>query len=242
LDGPGAARGTEQAAEGVVHRCIAPGAHDFAVVYGWQARISQGGFQVARRGEGVGSVVTGLGGRDERAHGLVRDRALGAFGRGEQAGYHPAARPGHPGRLAQRPPRVAGKLKRVDAGHRVEGGVAEGQRLHVGFAQVGVWEPAAGDAQQTRADVQAGDYGSALPGQNEGETGSAAHVEDAGARADAGGVEDGLEQRGVVRLGQVCPSLGVGAPQAALDFGGGTDHGDTAGLMFWLSRKTLSGS
>jgi transposase-like protein len=49
-------------------------------------------------------------------------------------------------------------------------------------------------------------------------------------------------QRGVVRLGQVCPSLGVGAPQAALDLGGGTDHGDPAGLMFWLSRKTLSGS
>jgi hypothetical protein len=95
-------------------------------------------------------------GRNERGHGLVRHRALGTFGRREQAGHHPAAGPGHAGRLAQRPARVAGELERVDAGHRVEGGGAERQRLHVGYAQVRVRQPVAGDAEQAGADVQAG--------------------------------------------------------------------------------------
>ena len=39
-----------------------------------------------------------------------------------------------------------------------------------------------------------------------------------------GGVEHRLEQRAVVRLGQVGPRPGVGAPQAALDLGRGADH------------------
>ena len=159
----------------------------------------------------------------------MRDRALGPFGRREQAGHHAPAGPGDAGRLAQRPPRVAGELERVDAGHRVEGGVAERQRLHVGFAQVGVREPVAGDAEQAGADVDAAGYRAALGGQDEGEPGAAAHVEDGRARADGGGVEDGLEQRAVVRLGQLRPGPGVGAPQAALDLGRGADHAPSTG-------------
>jgi hypothetical protein len=100
-------------------------------------------------------VIARLAGRDECAHGLVRDRALGAFGRREQAGHHAPAGPGDAGRLAQRPARVAGELERVDAGHRVEGGVAERQRLHVGFPQVRVREPVARDAEQAGADIHA---------------------------------------------------------------------------------------
>ena len=80
-------------------------------------------------------------------------------------------------------------------------------------------------------------------GQDEGQPGAAADVEQASAWPDTRRVEDGLEQRPVVRLGQLRPGPGVGAPQAALDLGGGADHaGATAGLMFWLSRKTLAGS
>ena len=182
-------------------------------------------------------------GRNERGHGLVGDRALGPFGRREQAGHDAAAGPGDAGRLVQRPARVAGELERVDTGHRVEGGVAERQRLHVGLAQVRVREPVAGDGEQARADVDAAGYRAALCGQYEGQPGAAAHVEDGRSRTDGGGVEDGLEQRPVVRLGQVRPGPGVGAPQATLDLGRGADHaGAAAGSMFWLSRKTLSGS
>jgi len=94
----------------------------------------------------------------------VRDRALGPFGRREQAGHHVAAGPGDAGRLAQRPARVAGELERVDAGHRVEGGVAERQRLHVGHAQVRAREPVAGDAEKAGADVHAAGYGAPLLG------------------------------------------------------------------------------
>jgi hypothetical protein len=50
--------------------------------------------------------------------------------------------------------------------------------------------------------------GAAVCGQHESEAGSAAHVEEAGAVGYAGGVQDGLEQRAVVRLGQVGPGLG----------------------------------
>ena len=102
-----------------------------------QASVREGSLQVARRRQGVRSVVGRLLGRDERAHGLVHDRALGALGRREQAGHHAAAGPSDAGRFAQRPPRVAGELERVDADHRVERGVAIRQGLHVAFAQVG---------------------------------------------------------------------------------------------------------
>ena len=246
-DGPGAARGAQQAADGVVHRGVAPVAHHLVATGYAQASVGLGSLQVARRGQGVGCVVVRLLGRDERAHGLVHDRALGALGRREQAGHHTAAGPSDAGRFAQRPPRVAGELERVDADHRVERGVVERQRLHVAVAQVGAGEPVAGYAQQAWADVQAVWRRAALGGQDEREAGAAAHVEHASARADAGGVEHRLEQRLVVRLGQVRPGTRVGAPQAALNLGRGADrpgaHGAlTAGLMFWLSRKTLSGS
>ena len=66
-------------------------------------------------------------------------------------------------------------------------------------------------------------YRAAFCGQDEGQTGAAADVEDGHSRADGGGVEDGFEQRAVVRFGQVGPGPGVGAPQAALDLGGGAD-------------------
>jgi hypothetical protein len=72
-------------------------------------------------------VIPGPFGWNEGGHGLVGHRALGPFRRGEQAGHQAAAGPQDPGRLAQRPVRVAGELERVDAGHRVEGGVAERQ-------------------------------------------------------------------------------------------------------------------
>src|SRR6185312_6775444 len=101
----------------------------------------------------------------------------------------------------------------------------------------------AGDVEQAGADVDAAGYCAALRGQDERQPGAAAHVEDGRARADRGGLEDGLEQRPVVRLGQVRPGPGVGAPQTALDLGRGADHaGAMAGSMFWLSRKTLAGS
>jgi hypothetical protein len=103
-------------------------------------------------------------GRNERGHGLVRNRALRPFGRREQAGHDASAGPGDTGRLAQRPARVTGELERVDTGHRVEGGVAERQRLHVRLAQVRVREPVTGDAEQAGADVHAAGYGTALPG------------------------------------------------------------------------------
>jgi len=109
-------------------------------------------------------VVTGLLGRDERAHGLVHDRALGSLGRREQTGHDAPAGPGDAGRLAQRPPRVAGELERVDADHRVERGVAERQGLHVAVAQVGIGQPLAGDTQQARADVQSAGHRAAQGG------------------------------------------------------------------------------
>ena len=92
-------------------------------------------------------------------------------------------------------------------------------------------EPVAGDAEQARADVYAAGYGTALLGQDEGKPRAAAHVEDGRSRADDGGVEDGLEQRPVVRLGQLRPGPWVGAPQAALDLGG---HCATVGLGGFL--------
>jgi hypothetical protein len=79
-------------------------------------------------------VVGGLIGRDEGVHGLVHDGALGAFGRGEQAGHHAPAGTGDACRLAQRFLRVARELERVDAGHRVEDCVGVGQRFHVALA------------------------------------------------------------------------------------------------------------
>jgi len=109
-------------------------------------------------------VVGGLIGRDEGVHGLVHDGALGAFGRGEQAGHHAPARSGDTGCLAQCFLRVARELERVDAGHRVEDCVGVGQRFQVAFAQVGVGEPVAGDLEQAGADVQAGGDGAALLG------------------------------------------------------------------------------
>ena len=180
-------------------------------------------------------------GRNERGHGLVGERALGPFRRREQAGHHAAAGAQDAGRLGQRPARVAGELEGVDAGHRVEGGVGERQRLHVAVAQVGVREPLAGDAEQAGADVDAARDRAALGGQDEGEPGAAADVEEAGAGADGGGVEDRFEQGLVVGFGQLGPGLGVGAPQAALDLGGGADATHD-GLMFWLRRKMFSGS
>ena len=108
-------------------------------------------------------------GWNERGHGLVRDRALGPFGRREQAGHHTATWPGDAGRLAQDPPRVARELEGVDAGHRVEGGVAERQRLHVGFAQVRARDPVTGDGEQAEVDVDAAGYRAAFCGQREGE-------------------------------------------------------------------------
>jgi hypothetical protein len=132
-------------------------------------------------------------GRNEGGHGLVGHRALGPFRRGEQAGHQPAAGAQDPGRLGQRPARVPGELERVDAGHRVEGGVAERQRLHVAVAEVGLGQPGivqalAGDAEQAGADVEAAGDRAAPGGQDEGEAGSAADVEQATARADSRGV------------------------------------------------------
>ena len=196
-------------------------AHDLASAGQVQAGAGQGGFQVAGGRQGVRGVVGGVSGRDEGAHGLVRDRALGPLGRGEQAGHHAPARPGDAGRLAQRFFRIAGELERVDPGHRVERGVAERQRLHVALAQVGAWEPVPGDLEQARADVHSGRDRTALLGQDQGEPGAAAHVEQPGAPAYLCRVEHRLEQRPVVRFGQVRPGLRVGAPQAALDPGPG---------------------
>jgi hypothetical protein len=122
-------------------------------------------------------------GRNEGGHGLVGHRALGPFRRGEQAGYEPAAGTQDPGRLGQGPARVPGELEGVHAGHRVEGGIAERQRLHVAVAQVGLREALAGDAEQAGADVEAGRDGAASGGQGESEAGAAADVEQAGARA-----------------------------------------------------------
>ena len=177
-------------------------------------------------------------GRNEGGHGLVGHRALRPFRRGEQAGYEPAAGTQDPGRLGQGPARVAGELERVHAGHRVEGGIAERQRLHVAVAQVGpvlanavlanAVEALAGDAEQAGADVEAGRDGTASGGQGEGEAGAAADVEQAGAAGHLGSVEDRLEQRLVVGFGQVSPSPGVGAPQAALDLGGGAETAHAA--------------
>ena len=109
-------------------------------------------------------MVGGLAGRDEGVHGLVHDGALGAFGRGEQAGHHAPAETGDACRLAQRLLRIPGELERVDPGHRVERGVAERQVFHVAFAQVGVGEPVAGDLEEAGADVQAGGDGASLLG------------------------------------------------------------------------------
>jgi hypothetical protein len=201
-----------------------PAAYDLAAAGCLQAGIVQGGFEVAWPREGIGCVIARPFGWNERGHGLVRDRALGPFGRREQAGHHTATWPGDAGRLAQGPPRVARELEGVDAGHRVEGGVAERQRLHVGFAQVGAREPVTGDGEQAGADVDAAGYRAAFCGQREGQPGAAAHVEDGRSRTDGGSVEDGFEQRAVVRLGQFGPGQGVGAPQAALDLGRGADH------------------
>ena len=191
-----------------------------------QARVGQGRLQVARRRQGVRGVVAGLLGRDESAHGLVHDRALGSLGRREQAGDYAPARPGDAGRLAQRPPRVAGELERVDADHRVEHGVTERQGLHVAVAQVGPGQPLAGDTQQARADVQAAGHRTAPGGQLEREPRAAPHIEQAGTRAGVRRVEHRLEQRLVVRLGQVRPGPRVGAPQPALDLRGGADRRD----------------
>ena len=146
LDGSGAARGAEQSADGLVHRGVAPAAHDLAAVVYVQASARQRRLQVARRRQGVRSVVGRLLGRDERAHGLVYHRALRALGRREQAGDHTAVRANDTGGFAQRPPWVAGELERVDANHRVERGVVERQGLHIAFPQVGTWEPLAGYA------------------------------------------------------------------------------------------------
>jgi hypothetical protein len=66
-------------------------------------------------------------------------------------------------------------------------------------------------------------------GQDQGEAGPAAHVEEAGAIAYPRSVQDGLEQRAVVRLGEVGPGPGVGAPQAALDPGRGGEARPVAG-------------
>jgi hypothetical protein len=162
-------------------------------------------------------------GRNEGGHGLVGRRALGPFRRGEQAGYEPAAGTQDPGRRGQGPARVPGELEGVHAGHRVEGGVAERQRLHVPLAQVGLREPLAGDAEQAGADVEAGRDGTASGGQGDGEAGAAADVEQAGAAGHLGSVEDRLEQGAVMGFGQVGPGPGIGAPQAALDLGGGAE-------------------
>ena len=159
----------------------------------------------------------------------MHDRALGEFGGREQAGDYPGARADDPGRFAQRPPRVAGELERVDADHDVERGVTERQGLHVTFAQFGLREPVAGYAEQPGADVKAAGRRAALGGQDEGEPGAAAHVEHARARADARGVEHRLEQRLVVRLGQVGPGARVGTPQPALDL--------AAGLMPFIAAR-----
>jgi hypothetical protein len=59
--------------------------------------------------------------------------------------------------------------------------------------------------EEAGAAVQAGGDGASLFRQHQGKAGAAAHVEHAGTRADAGGVQDRLEQRPVVRLGQVRP-------------------------------------
>jgi hypothetical protein len=169
-------------------------------------------------------VIRGVFGRDERAHGFVRDRALGEFGRGEQAGDDAAARTQDAGRLGQGLARVPSELERVDPGHSVERGVAERQRRHVTLAQVGAGQPLTGDAQQARADVKAGRARAALGGQHQGEAGSAAYVEQPGTGADARGVQHGLEQRAVVCLGQVGPGPRIGTPQPALHLGGGADR------------------
>ena len=285
--GPGAAGGAKEGANGVVHRGVAPATDNLAVIFYVQPGVCQGGLEVAGGRESVRGVVGRLFGRDERVHGLVHDRALGTFGCREQAGHDAAVRTGDAGRLAQRPQGVTSELERVDAEHRVERGVVERQALHVAFAQVGAWQPVAGDTEQARADIQAAGHRAALGGQDQRESRAAADIQHAGAVAHACGVEDRLEERLVVGLGQVRPRARVGAPQAALDLRGGAEPGRRgrggagrggagrggagrggagrggagrggrvagagdlggghaaagAGWMFWLSRKTLSGS
>ncbi len=61
----------------------------------------------------------------------------------------------------------------------------------------------------------------ALARQHERQAAAAADVEHARAVAHLRGVEHRLEQRPVVRLGEVGPRLRIGAPQPALDGGGG---------------------
>src|ERR1700750_685383 len=88
-------------------------------------------------------------------------------GAANRLGTDRAAGRGAAGPPAQGPPQVTGELECVDAGHCVEDGVAERQRLHVGLAQVRLREPVAGDVEQARADVDAAGYRAALRGQYE---------------------------------------------------------------------------
>src|SRR6185437_3298862 len=58
LGGPGAARGAQQGADRLVHVRVPPAADDLAAAVEGQARGYQGRLQVARGGEGIGSVIT----------------------------------------------------------------------------------------------------------------------------------------------------------------------------------------
>jgi hypothetical protein len=57
------------------------------------------------------------------------------------------------------------------------------------------------------------------------------NVEHASARANGRGIEHRLEQRLIVRLGQIRPRSRVGAPQSALDRGGGADRRPAAAAL-----------
>ena len=81
--------------------------------------MKQGGLEVAGRREGIGCVIARLGGRDERAHGLVRDRAWERSGAANRLATR-ARRAGDAGRLAQRPelaPFLAERGRAFPGGH-----------------------------------------------------------------------------------------------------------------------------
>ena len=183
----------------------------------------QGGLEVAGRGKHVRSVIDGLFGRDERAHGPVHHRALGALGRREQAGHHATVRPNDAGELRLAP--AAGR-RRTGTGWTpttASNAASPNGRPSMSPSR----RSAAGSrsrARPTRPGLMSRPLGVAprRGGQDEREPGSAAHVEQARALSDACGVEHRLEQ--VVRLGQVRPRAQVGPPQAALDLGRGADR------------------
>ena len=93
---------------------------------------------------------------------------------------------------------------------------ANGSDSSIALAQIGAWEPLAGDIEQRAAGVESGDGRATLGRQVEGEPGAAARIEQRRAGPDASGVKYGLVERralGLVELGPVTrprsPELGL---------------------------------